>query len=161
MAGLDEGACDGDHARVCLCLISPWHSDLTALKSRLCGDAEFMRSIWQRYIASATNSNTGITSGACVFTLFVATLQCLITSRPSLLSVSAQMQGVGVPTSDSLLYSHSHSLDSIAEMVVTAASATMSNVMGMVGTEAGLSVQSAAMKVQWCILPSQSPTSFY
>ncbi len=120
-----------------------------------------MRSIWQRYIASATNSNTGITSGACVFTLFIATLQRLITSHPSLLSVSAQMQGIGVPTSNSLLYSHSHSLDSIAEMVVTAASVTMSNVMGMVGTEAGLSVQSAVMKVQWCVLPSQSPTSFY
>ena len=135
-------------------LSRPWHSDLTALKSSLCGDAEFMRSIWQRYDASATDSDTGITSGACVFTLFVATLHRLVTSRPSLLGVSAQMQVVGVPASDSLPYSHSHSLDTVAEMVATAASATVSNVVGMMGTEAGLSVQSAAMKVQWCVLPS-------
>jgi hypothetical protein len=98
--------------------------------------------------------------------LFVATLQRLITSRPSLLSVSAQMLGVGVPASDSLLYWHSHSLDSVTEMVATAASATVSNVVGMMGTEAGLSMQTAVMKVQWCrwcVLLSQSgphPMSF-
>ena len=59
------------------------------------------------------------------------------------------MQGVGVPASDSMPYPHSHSLDSVAEMV------TVSNVVGMIGTEAGLSVQVAAMKVQWYgLLPS-------
>jgi hypothetical protein len=110
-----------------------------------------MRGIWQRYDALISEGDTGSASGARVFTLFVSTLQRLVTSRPSLLGVSAQMQGVGVPTSDSLSYSHSHSLDSVAEMVATAASATVSNVVGMIGTEAGLSVQSAAMKVQWCV----------
>jgi len=117
---------------------------------RLCGDAEFMRSIWQRYDASAIDGDTSSASGARVFTLFISTLQRLVTSRPSLLGVSAQMQGVGVPPSDSLSYSHSHSLDSVAGMVATA-SATVSNVVGMIGTEAGLSVQTAAMKVQWCV----------
>ncbi|KAI0276218.1 hypothetical protein BGY98DRAFT_935195 [Russula aff. rugulosa BPL654] len=39
---------------------------------------------------------------------------------------------------------------SVAEMVVTAVSATMLNIVGMIGTETRLSVQTAAMKVQ-CI----------
>ena len=120
---------------------------------RLCGDAEYLRSLWQRYDAVVTDSDTGAASGARVFTLFISTLQRLVTSRPSLLGVSVQMQGVGVPPSDSLSYSHSHSLDSVAEMVATAASATVSNVVGMIGTEAGLSLQSATMKVQWCVYP--------
>jgi hypothetical protein len=111
-----------------------------------------MRSIWQRYDALTTDGDTSSASSARVFTLFVATLQRLVTSRPSLLGISSQMQGVGVPASDSIPYPHSHSLDSVAEMVATAASATVSNVVGMIGTEAGLSVQNAAMKVQWYAL---------
>jgi len=60
-----------------------------------------------------------------------------------------------VPASDSVPYSHSHSSDSVTEMVTTAASATVSNVVGMIRTKASLSVQNAAMKVQWCdLLPS-------
>jgi len=114
-----------------------------------------MRSIWQRYDDLATDGDAGSTSGARVFTPFVATLQRLVTSRPSLLGVSSQMQAVGVPTSDSIPYSHSHSLDSVAVVVATAASVTVSNVVGMMGTEAGLSMQNAAMKVQWyALLPS-------
>jgi hypothetical protein len=112
-----------------------------------------MRGIWQRYDALVTDGESGTAEGAPVFTVFVSALQRLVTSRPALLGVSAQMQGVGVPPSDSLPYSHSHSLDSVAEMVATAASATVSNVVGMIGTEAGLSVQTAAMKVQWCVHP--------
>src|SRR6266581_3219867 len=53
---------------------------------RLCGDAEFMRSIWQRYDALATDGDTGSASGARVFTHFVATLQRLVTSRPSVVT---------------------------------------------------------------------------
>jgi hypothetical protein len=34
------------------------------------------------------------------------------------------------------------------------ASATVSNAVGMIGTEAGLSVQTAAMKLQWCVSPT-------
>jgi len=90
-----------------------------------------MRSIWQCYGAFelATDGDTDIASGACVFTLFVAILHRLDTSRPSLLDVSAQMQGVGLPMSGSMLCSHSHSFDSVAEMVATAVSAIVSNVV--------------------------------
>ncbi|KAI9435094.1 hypothetical protein H4582DRAFT_1817945 [Lactarius indigo] len=115
----------------------------------LCSDAEFMRGVWQSYDASASDVDAGGSGSARVFTYLISALKRLVTSRPALLGVSAQMQGVGVPTNDTLPHS-SHSLDSVAGMVATAASATMSNVVGMIGAEAGLSVQSAAMKVQ-CI----------
>ncbi|KAH9049815.1 hypothetical protein EDB83DRAFT_2543167 [Lactarius deliciosus] len=115
----------------------------------LCSDVEFMRGVWQSYDASAGDIDTGGSGNARVFTYLISALKRLVTSRPALLGVSAQMQGVGVPTNDTLPHS-SHSLDSVAGMVATAASATMSNVVGMIGAEAGLSVQSAAMKVQ-CI----------
>jgi hypothetical protein len=61
---------------------------------------------------------------------------------------------VGVPANDSQshLLSH-HSLDSVPETVVTAASATVSNIVGMIGTVAGLSVQTATMKVRWYVSP--------
>ena len=111
-----------------------------------------MRSVWQRYDALATDGNTSSASSAHVFTLLISALKCLVISRPVLLGVSAQMHGVGVSAGDSQSHLHSHhSLDSVVEIVVTAASATVSNVIGMIGTEAGLSVQTAAMKVQWCI----------
>ena len=105
-----------------------------------------MRSIWQCYHVLATDGDTGSASGARVFTLFVATLQRLVTSRPSSLGVSAQMQGVTMPTS-----THSHSLYGVAETVATAASATVS---------LSLSMHVIAMKVQWYVLlpsPHLSP----
>jgi hypothetical protein len=113
-----------------------------------------MRGVWQRYDALATDGDGGA-SGARIFALLISALQRLVTSRPALLGVSAQMHGMGVHASDSLPHIHSHhSLDSVAGMVATAASATVSNVVGMMGTEAGLSVQSATMKVQWCVHPA-------
>ncbi|KAF8495992.1 hypothetical protein F5888DRAFT_1907591 [Russula emetica] len=118
----------------------------------LCCDAEFMRSVWQRCDALVTDGDTGSASSARLFTFLISALKFLVTSHPALLGVSAQMHGVGVPASDSQSHLDSHhSLDSVAEMVATAASATVSNVVGMIGTEAGLSVQTAAMKVQWCV----------
>ncbi|KAI9452204.1 hypothetical protein F5148DRAFT_1237059 [Russula earlei] len=114
----------------------------------LCGDADFVRSVWQRYDALAADDGTGSISSARVFITLISALKRLVTSRPSLLGVSAQMQGVGVHSSDSL----PHSLDSVAGMMATAASATVSNVVGMIGSEAGLSLQSAAMKVQWAYI---------
>jgi hypothetical protein len=64
------------------------------------------------------------------------------------------MHGVGVPVSESHLHLHGHhSLGSVVELVATAASVTVSDLVGMVGTEAGLSVQIAAMKVQWYVFP--------
>jgi hypothetical protein len=116
-----------------------------------------MRSVWQRYDALDADGDTGSAGSARVFTHLISALQRLVTSRPSLLGVSTQMQGVGIPSSDTLPH---HSLDSVAGMVATAASATMSNVVGMMGAEAGLSVQTAAMKVQWCV-PSRFANSLF
>ena len=75
------------------------------------------------------------------------------------------MPGVGVPVSDSISHRHGHHMGGIAEMVVTAASAIVSNLVGMTGTELGLSVQIAPMKVQWCVslinfLPRQAANLF-
>ena len=116
-----------------------------------------MRSVWQRYDALATDGDASCASSARVFSLLISALKRLVTSRPTLLGISAQMHGVGIPVSDSQSHLHSpHSLDSVAEMVATAASATVSNVVGMIGTEAGLSVQTATMKVQWCVSSRRS-----
>jgi hypothetical protein len=150
---MDEGARDGNHARVRHFLVSSLtraHRFLTyTYTCSLCSDAGFMRRIWESHDASAGEVETGGSGSARVFTLLISSLKRLVTSRPALLGVSVQMQGVGVPANDTLPHSSSHSLDSVAGMVATAASATVSNVVGMMGTEAGLSVQSAAMKVQW------------
>ena len=64
--------------------------------------------------------------------------------------ISTQMAGVGITASSSTDGS-THALDvaGVAGIVANAASATMSNVVGMMGSEAGLSVQSSAMKLQW------------
>jgi len=65
----------------------------------------------------------------------------LVTSCPSSLGISAQIQSVGVPASDSMPYSHGHSLDSVMEMAVTAAGTTVLDVVGVIGTVASPSVQ--------------------
>ena len=95
------------HARVRLPLLVI--ADCTALidmprASRLCRDAEFMRSIWKRYDAFSIDGDTGSASGAQLFTLFVATLLHLVTPRPSQPDISAQMQGVSVPASYLMSY---------------------------------------------------------
>ena len=60
------------------------------------------------------------------------------------------MHCMGIPASDTQSHLHSHhSLDSVVEVVGTATSATVSNVVGMIGTEAGLGVQTA-----WCASPT-------
>ena len=118
------------------------------------GTASSCVGFWECYHVFATDGDTGSASGVRVFTLFVATLQHLVTSRPSLLDVSAQIQGAAMPTS-----MHSHSLDGVAETVATAASMSVPNVVGTIA-EPGLSVQVTAMKVQWYVLlssPRQSP----
>ena len=87
---------------------------------RLCGDPEFSRSVWRSCGAS----------GPRVFTPFVATSS---TSSHHVCrhSASAQIQSVGVPPSDLMPYSQGHSLDSVMEMVATAAGTTVSDVVGM------------------------------
>ena len=77
------------------------------------GTANSCVAFWQCYHILATDGVTGSASGVRVFKLFVATLQHLVTSRPSLLGVSAQIQGASMPTS-----THNHSLDVVAETQV-------------------------------------------
>ena len=48
-------------------------------------------------------------------------------------------------------FTANHSSGSVAEMVAMVVSGTVSNVVGLNGTEARMSVQTAAMKVQWCV----------
>ena len=69
--------------RGCVFLVS-----LSLVVRRLLIYATCMQAL-QRYDALATDGDTGSASGTRVSTLFVATLQRLVTSRPSLLGVSA------------------------------------------------------------------------
>ena len=89
-----QGARDGDYARVRLrliiipnrtALIDPNHTHTFS------EEAEFIRGIWRRYHALATDGDTSNAFGIYVLTLFVAPLQRHVTE---LLGVSAQMQGV-------------------------------------------------------------------
>ncbi|RDX44494.1 hypothetical protein OH76DRAFT_1540422 [Lentinus brumalis] len=110
----------------------------------LCSDAELVRSIWDRYDAED--------GGSKVFTSLITALKRLVTERPALLGVGQQMFGVGVSTHPSSSADGAYALDvgGMAGMVASAASATVSGVANMMTTEAGLSVQTSAMKLQ-CI----------
>ncbi|KAI0700224.1 hypothetical protein C8T65DRAFT_790748 [Cerioporus squamosus] len=110
----------------------------------LCSDAELVRSIWDRYDAED--------GGSKVFTSLITALKRLVTERPALLGVGQQMFGVGVSTHPSSSADGAYALDvgGVAGMVASAASATVSGVANMMSTEAGLSVQTSAMKLQ-CI----------
>jgi hypothetical protein len=102
-----------------------------------------MRSAAQRHDALETDGDTGSASSARVFTLFISALKRIVTSRLTLLGVSAQIHTLGVSASDSQSYLHSHhSLDCVAEMVGRAGRAmvSVSNVVGMISTEACLGV---------------------
>ncbi|TDL18222.1 hypothetical protein BD410DRAFT_900985 [Rickenella mellea] len=118
----------------------------------LCNDAELMRGVWNRYDAQ--------NAGSKVFTSLITALKRLVTEKPALLGVSTQMFGIGVasnpsessglPASGSGGSGYGFDLGSVAGMVANAASATVSGVVGMMGTEHGLSVAGSAMKLQ-CI----------
>ncbi|OBZ73105.1 Protein MON2 [Grifola frondosa] len=110
----------------------------------LCSDAELIRNVWDRYDAEETGSK--------VFTSLITALKRLVTEKPALLGVGSQMFGVGVSLHTSSSADGGYALDvgSVAGMVATAASATVSGVASMITTEAGLSVQGSAMKLQ-CI----------
>ena len=115
----------------------------------LCSDAKFVCSVWQRYDALTTDGAAPL-AHVSLPSLYLPS-SAWSPHAPSY-TASLRRCGVGVPESDSQshLYSH-HSSDCIAEMVMRAASATVSNIVGMIGTEAGLGVQTARMKVQWCV----------
>ena len=108
---------------------------------RLCIDAELIRNVWDRY--------DGGNSGSKVFNSLVAALKRLVTEKPALLGVGSQMFGVGVPPQSGASEGYGLDVGGVAGMVANAASATVSSVAGMIGSEAGLSVQGSAMKLQW------------
>ncbi|QRW03962.1 dimerization and cyclophilin-binding domain of Mon2 [Ceratobasidium sp. AG-Ba] len=101
----------------------------------LCGDADLMRAIWERYDARVDSDAT---------------------EKPALLGVGAQMGGVGVSTKDAASDIASGSsvyggnVGFVAGMVANAATSTLSGVVGMMGAGPGLSVSGSAMKLQ-CI----------
>jgi hypothetical protein len=140
---MDKGPCNGDNERVCLKLDAQ-NSALIFL-FRVCSDAELVRNIWDRYDAQQPGSK--------VFSSLIVALKRLVTEKPALLGVSAQMMGVGIShAGDSATPSGSnYGLDvgGVAGMVATAASATVSGVVGIIGSGIGLSVQNSAMKLQW------------
>jgi hypothetical protein len=113
------------------------HNLNSSIFFRVCSDAELIRNVWDRYDAGQSGSN--------VFGSLIVALKRLVTEKPALLGVSTQMMGVGT----------SHSADGgldvggVAGMVATAASATVSGVVGIIGSGVGLSAQNSAMKVQW------------
>jgi len=84
-----------------------------------------MRSVWQCYDGLVTDGDTGSTSSARVFGLFMSSefLKHLLTLRATVLGASAQMHCVVIPASNSQSHLHSHhSLYRVTEMVATAAS---------------------------------------
>lgn len=100
-----------------------------------------MRNVWDRYDAQE--------SGSKVFTSLITALKRLVTEKPALLGIGSQMFGLGVASGVDGGPA-GYGLDSgVVGMVATAASATMSGVVGMMGPEAGLSTQGSAMKLQW------------
>ena len=104
-----------------------------------------------------TECDASSAKGARVCAIFVSTRLRLVASYPTFLGISAQIQGVSVPQSDSPSSPQIHNLDNVAGMVMMAASATVtvSNVLKIIGTKVDLRVQSGTMKVQRCV---QSPT---
>ncbi len=138
---MDEGFSDGSHAGVRISIrsfISGCFLMLLSFLLRLCSDAELMRGIWARY--------DGQDSGSKVFSSLVTALKRLVTEKPALLGVNQSMFGVGVPN-DTI----STGLDGVAGRVATAASATVSGVVGMIGSSTGLSLQGSSMKLQWFV----------
>ncbi|KAI0933226.1 hypothetical protein AcV7_004756 [Taiwanofungus camphoratus] len=111
----------------------------------LCSDAELMRNVWDRYDAEQ--------GGSKVFTSLITALKRLVTEKPALMGVGMQMFGVGGSASTGSnpdLSAYGLDVGGVAGMVATAASATVSGVASMISAEAGLSLQTSAMKLQ-CI----------
>lgn len=105
-----------------------------------------MRNVWDRYDAQQPGSR--------IFTSLITTLKRLVTEKPALLGIGSQMFGIGVLSQigeSGNPSSSSYGLDvgGVAGMVATAASATVSGVVGMMGSGGGLSLQGSAMKLQW------------
>ncbi|KIJ91398.1 hypothetical protein K443DRAFT_115078 [Laccaria amethystina LaAM-08-1] len=117
----------------------PWMRVLSMEIMRgLCSDAGLMRNVWERYDSGNTGSK--------VFTDLITALKRLVTEKPSLLGSGSQMGGIGVQQ-DSGTSGAGYGLD----MAGRVASATVSGVVGMIGSGGGgLSLQGSSMKLQ-CI----------
>ena len=117
-----------------------------------------MRSIWENY-----DEEEG---GTKLLGSLVSVLKRLVTEKPALLGISSQMFGLGIssqhPESANAVGSGGYGFDmtAVAGLVASAASATVTNVVGMMGSEHGLDAEGSSMKLQWC-LPylSASPDS--
>ena len=131
---------DGDYARVG---IASCNANL-ALHSRtfpfsLCSDAELIRNMWDCYDAPKSSSKA--------LASLITALKRLVTEKPAVLGVGSQMGGIGVqPELSSASSAAAYGLD----MAGRVASATVSGVVGMIGSGAGgLSLHGSAMKLQW------------
>lgn len=100
-----------------------------------------MRNVWDRYDSEE--------SGSKVFSTLVAAVKRLVTEKPALLGSNQQIHGVGVANPSDSGSGYGLDVGGVAGMVATAASASLHGVVGMMGSEAGLSVQGSAMKLQW------------
>lgn len=96
-----------------------------------------MRNVWERYDSGDTGSK--------VFTDLITALKRLVTEKPSLLGIGSQMGGIGVNQDSGTSGAGSYGLD-----MARVASATVSGVVGMIGSGVGgLSLQGSSMKLQW------------
>ena len=134
---------DGDHARVGV------NSNATPViysrtfSSSLCSDAELIRNMWDCYDAPK--------SGSKALTSLITALKRLVTEKPAILGVGPQMGGIGIQPEPSASSAAAYGLD----MAGRVASATVSGVVGMIGSGGGgLSLHGSAMKLQWSVLDS-------
>lgn len=87
-----------------------------------------------------------------MFTSSISALSRSATERPALLGTSSQMGGVGIVAHSAEAFTPSatsYGLE-VAGRVASAATAHVSNAVGLTGPDAGLSVNGSAMKLQWC-----------
>ena len=114
----------------------------------LCSDAKFIR-----MSGSVTMPWQPTASLAHVFTLLMSALRCLVTQVPP----------CSVPVCRCTVLMYLLAILYHTSIAPTARVASLrwwrrlpaiaSNVAGMIGTEVGMSVQNAAVKVQWCVSP--------
>ncbi len=116
---------------------------------RLCSDSELLRSIWDQF-----DGHPDV--GSKVFAALISALKRLATEKPSVLGVGSQMTGINVVSTSSSQTGPSESAHGVAGYslevagrVASVATATVSNVVGMMGAEVGLSLSGSSLKVQW------------
>ena len=99
--------------------------------------------MWDCYDAPKASSKA--------LTSLITALKRLVTEKPAILGIGSQMGGIGVQSEPSSASSAAaYGLD----MAGRVASATVSGVVGMIGSGGGgLSLQGSAMKLQWSVLP--------